>query len=86
MITGIRLPMRDGFLENIEVAEASLPSRTQINGFLHPDSNGCTQVCFLFVQLENFYFLLHTSIHDCKTYQTPLFLTDDLSLRLFTSK
>ncbi|KAF8658134.1 hypothetical protein HU200_059602 [Digitaria exilis] len=41
----IRLPVEDGLLENIEVPEASLPSRMQSNGFLHSDSNGSTSGC-----------------------------------------
>ncbi|KAG2615142.1 hypothetical protein PVAP13_3NG033060 [Panicum virgatum] len=41
----IRLPVEDGLLENIEVPEASLPSRIQSNGFLHSDSNGSTSGC-----------------------------------------
>ncbi|XP_062204066.1 SWI/SNF complex subunit SWI3C homolog isoform X2 [Phragmites australis] len=42
----IRLPVEDGWLENIEVPEASLPFRMQSNGFLHSDSNGSTSGCF----------------------------------------
>ncbi|CAD6268210.1 unnamed protein product [Miscanthus lutarioriparius] len=38
----VRLPVEDGLLENIEVPEASLPSRMQSNGFLHSDSDGST--------------------------------------------
>ncbi|CAD6270368.1 unnamed protein product [Miscanthus lutarioriparius] len=38
----IRLPVEDCLLENIEVPEASLPSRMQSNGILHSDSNGST--------------------------------------------
>ncbi|CAL4911345.1 unnamed protein product [Urochloa decumbens] len=41
----IRLPVEDGLLENIEVPEASLPSRMQSNGFLHSDSNGSSSGC-----------------------------------------
>jgi len=41
----VRLPVEDGLLENIEVPEASLPSRMQSNGFLHSDSNGSTSGC-----------------------------------------
>ncbi|XP_062202466.1 SWI/SNF complex subunit SWI3C homolog [Phragmites australis] len=41
----IRLPVEDGWLENIKVPEASLPSRMQSNGILHSDSNGGTSGC-----------------------------------------
>ncbi|TKW07236.1 hypothetical protein SEVIR_7G294800v4 [Setaria viridis] len=41
----ICLPVEDGLLENIEVPEASLPSRMQSNGFLNSDSNGSTSGC-----------------------------------------
>ncbi|KAK3139454.1 hypothetical protein QOZ80_5AG0383570 [Eleusine coracana subsp. coracana] len=36
----ISLPVVDGWLEKIEVQEASAPSRMENNGFLHSDSNG----------------------------------------------
>uniref|UniRef100_A0A0A9DJE2 SWI/SNF complex subunit SWI3C n=1 Tax=Arundo donax TaxID=35708 RepID=A0A0A9DJE2_ARUDO len=42
----IRLPVEDGWLEDVEVPEASLLPRIQSNGFLHSDSNGSTSGCF----------------------------------------
>ncbi|KAJ1265058.1 hypothetical protein BS78_08G049000 [Paspalum vaginatum] len=41
----IRLPVEDGLLENIEVPEASLPTRMKSNGFLHSGSNGVASGC-----------------------------------------
>ena len=56
----IRLPVEDGLLENIEVPEASLPSRMQSNGFLHSDSNGSTSGVFFYLlnHLSHFYYTL----------------------------
>ena len=56
----VRLPVEDGLLENIEVPEASLPSRMQSNGFLHSDSNGSTSGVFFYLlnHLSHFYYTL----------------------------
>jgi SWI/SNF related-matrix-associated actin-dependent regulator of chromatin subfamily C len=36
----IRLPVEDSLLENLEVPDASVPTRAQANGHPHSDSNG----------------------------------------------
>jgi SWI/SNF related-matrix-associated actin-dependent regulator of chromatin subfamily C len=50
----ICLPVEDGLLENVDVPEASLPSRMHSNGFLHSDSNGSTSGVFSICSTRKF--------------------------------
>jgi len=72
----IRLPVEDGWLENIEVPKASAPSRMQSNGYLYSDSNGSTSGVFTICTTNELLSYIMFQIYVCKMYLPP-FLTGD---------